>query len=150
MSEEKRREEKGKRAVGEKNVIYEDEDIVVLRAPDDEELIELVKKKIAENGKPVSWKELRAYFSGLAGEDRLRKVLIRLIENDEVIEMPDGTFALPGMEKGYVPRSDVKRVRPLAPRKFKARWGSMASRLRRLGVLEEGASAQASSGSSDS
>lgn len=136
MSEEKKKGGKGRRG-DEKNVIYEDEDIIVMRAPDDEELIELVKKKIAENGKPVSWKELRAYFSGLAGEDRLRKVLIKLIENDEVIEMPDGTFALPGMEKGYIPRSDVKRVRPLAPRKFKARWGSMASRLRRLGVLEE-------------
>jgi len=146
VSEEKKKGGKGKKAVEGKNIIYEDEDIVVMRAPDDEELIELVKKKIAENGKPVSWKELRAYFSGLAGEDRLRKVLIRLIENDEVIEMPDGTFALPGMEKGYIPRADVKRVRPLAPRKFKARWGSMASRLRRLGILEEGAST--SSGSS--
>ncbi|MEM4971815.1 MAG: hypothetical protein QXE01_11260 [Sulfolobales archaeon] len=140
MSEEKKKGGKGRKSE-EKNVIYEDEDIIVMRAPDDEELIELVKKKIAENGKPVSWKELRAYFSGLAGEDRLRKVLIKLIENDEVIEMPDGTFALPGMEKGYIPRSDVKRVRPLAPRKFKARWGSMASRLRRLGVLEESTSA---------
>jgi len=146
LSEEKKRGGKGRRSLEEKNVIYEDDDIIVMRAPDDEELIELVKKKIAENGKPVSWKELRAYFSGLAGEDRLRKVLIRLIENDEVIEMPDGTFALPGMEKGYIPRADVKRVRPLAPRKFKARWGSMASRLRRLGILEEGVST--SSGSS--
>jgi len=146
VSEEKKKGGKGKKIVEGKNIIYEDEDIVVMRAPDDEELIELVKKKIAENGKPVSWKELRAYFSGLAGEDRLRKVLIKLIENDEVIEMPDGTFALPGMEKGYIPRADVKRVRPLAPRKFKARWGSMASRLRRLGILEEGAST--SSGSS--
>ncbi len=135
---EKKREGRGKREGEEpKKVIYEDEDIVVMRAPDDEELIELVKKKIADNGKPISWKELRAYFSGLAGEDRLRKVLIKLIENDEILEMPDGTFALPGMERGYVPRSDVKRVRPLAPRKFKARWGSMASRLRRLGMVEE-------------
>jgi len=134
---EKRREGKGKKEEGSRNVVYEDEDIVVMRAPDDEELIDLVKKKIAENGKPISWKELRTYFSGLAGEDRLRKVLIKLIENDEIIEMPDGTFALPGMEKGYIPRSDVKRVRPLAPRKFKARWGSMASRLRRLGIIEE-------------
>lgn len=148
MSEEKKKGGRGKKAVDEKNVIYEDEDIIVMRAPDDEELIELVKKKIAENGKPVSWKELRAYFSGLAGEDRLRKVLIRLIENDEIIEMPDGTFALPGMEKGYIPRSDVKRVRPLAPRKFKARWGSMASRLRRLGVLEETTTASSSAASS--
>ncbi|PWV37762.1 MAG: hypothetical protein DJ555_00680 [Desulfurococcaceae archaeon] len=134
---EKKRESKGKKEEGSKNIVYEDEDIVVMRAPDDEELIDLVKKKIAENGKPISWKELRTYFSGLAGEDRLRKVLIKLIENDEIIEMPDGTFALPGMEKGYIPRSDVKRVRPLAPRKFKARWGSMASRLRRLGIIEE-------------
>lgn len=137
LSEGRRRGSEERREGSEKNIIYEDEDIIVMRAPDDEELIDLVKKKITEIGRPVSWKELRAYFSGLAGEDRLRKVLIKLIENDEIIEMPDGTFALPGMEKGYIPRSDVKRVRPLAPRKFKARWGSMASRLRRLGTIEE-------------
>lgn len=136
MSETRVREEAGRK----EDVIYEDEDIVVMRAPDDEELIEMVKKKIYENGRPASWKELRAFFSGLAGEDRLRKVLIKLIESDEIIEMPDGTFALPGMEKGYVPRSDVKRVRPLAPKKFKARWGSMASRLRRLGIVDENSS----------
>jgi hypothetical protein len=137
LSERRRRGSEERIEESERNVIYEDEDIVVMRAPDDDELIDLVKKRIAETGRPVSWKELRVYFSGLAGEDRLRKVLVRLIESDEIIEMPDGTFALPGMERGYIPRSDVKRVRPLAPRKFKARWGSMASRLRRLGTLEE-------------
>ncbi len=118
----------------EANIMYEDDDIIVMRAPDDEELVDLVKNKIKSSGKPLSWKELRAIFSGLAGEDRLRKVLIRLIENDELIEMPDGTFALPGMEKGYVPRRDVKRVRPLVPRKFKERWGAMASKIRKLGI----------------
>ncbi|MEZ0289617.1 MAG: hypothetical protein ABWJ42_00800 [Sulfolobales archaeon] len=118
-------------------VMYEDEDLVVMRAPDDDKLSKMVLKKISETGRPLSWKELRASFSGLAGEDRLRKILIKLIETDRLVEMPDGTFGLPGMENNYIPRSDVKRVRPLVPRKFRERWGTSASRYRKLSMARE-------------
>ncbi len=118
-------------------IMYEDEDIIVMRAPDDETLIKMIIKKISEAGKPISWRELRSYFSGLAGEDRLRKILIKLIEEDKIIEMPDGTLGLPGMERNYIPKPDVKRVRPLVPRKFRERWGTSASRYRKLGIIKE-------------
>jgi len=104
-------------------VVYEDEDVVVMRAPDDEELERMVKDIIRRKGRPVTWKELRKELSGLAGEDRLRKVLVKLIERDEVVEMIDGSFGLRGMEASYVPRRLKKRVRPLVPRKFRTRWG---------------------------
>ena len=104
-------------------VVYEDEDVVVMRAPDDSELEKLVIKIIKKKGRPVTWGELRKELSGLAGEDRLRKVLVSLIEIDEVVEMIDGTFGLRGMEVNYIPRRIKKRVRPLVPSKFRMRWG---------------------------
>ncbi len=104
-------------------VVYEDEDVVVMRAPDDSELEKLVIKIIKKKGRPVTWGELRKELSGLAGEDRLRKVLVNLIEGDEVVEMIDGTFGLRGMEVSYIPRRIKKRVRPLVPSKFRIRWG---------------------------
>ncbi len=107
------------------SVVYEDNDIVVVRAPSDEELERIVKDIILKRGRPLSWKELRRELSGVVGEDRLRKVLIRLIERDEIVEMIDGTFGLRGMEETYVPAKTKKRVRPLAPSKFRKRWGHL-------------------------
>jgi len=106
-------------------VVYEDEDVLVVRAPDDEELERLVVDIIRKKGRPVTWKELRKELSGLAGEDRLRKVLVKLIERDVVVEMIDGTFGLKGMEAAYVPKRIKKRVRPLVPTKFRERWGAI-------------------------
>lgn len=113
--------------------LYEDLEIEVFKAPTEDELEHLVKEYINNNGEPVSWKELREHFAGIAGEDRLRKVLIRLIERDEIIELPDGALAIPGMEQNYIPRKSTKRVRPLVPSKFRARWGNTAARLRKYG-----------------
>ncbi len=114
--------------------IYEDEEVEVYKAPTEEELETMILKVIKEKGRPLSWKELRQVFSGTAGEDRLRRVLIKLIENNRLIELPDGTFAIPGMEQDYIPRSDTKRVRPLVGSKFKELWGPYASRLRKAGI----------------
>ncbi len=106
-------------------VVYEDEDLVVIRAPDDMELEKIVISIIRSKGRPVTWHELRKELSGIAGEDRLRKVLVKLIERDEIVEMIDGSFGLKGMEVTYVPRRLKKRVRPLVPKKFRIRWGHL-------------------------
>jgi len=108
-------------------VIYEDDDVIVMQAPDDKSLENLVLSIINRKGRPVSWKELRRELSGLAGEDRLRKVLISLIERDVVVEMIDGSFGIKGMETNYIPLRIKKRVRPLVPSKFRARWGPLIS-----------------------
>jgi hypothetical protein len=107
------------------SIVYEDEDIVVYRAPSDGELEKLVKELIAKRGRPLSWKELRKELSGVVGEDRLRKILVRLIERDEIVEMIDGTFGLRGMDEWYIPVKTKKRVRPLVPSKFRKRWGPL-------------------------
>jgi len=114
--------------------LYEDMDLEVFKAPTEEELESLIKEIIKSNGRPMMWKELRELFAGIAGEDRLRKVLIRLIERDELIELPDGALALPGMEQDYIPRKTTKRVRPLVPSKFRERWGNLAAKLRKAGL----------------
>lgn len=131
------REEKSSDVFEDLEIMYEDEDIVVMKAPDDETLIKMIIKRIKEANRPLTWKELRTSFSGLAGEDRLRKILIKLIEEDKIIEMPDGTLGLPGMERSYIPKPDVKRVRPLVPKKFREKWGASASKYRKLGIIQE-------------
>ncbi|MCX8184694.1 MAG: hypothetical protein RMI56_01270 [Sulfolobales archaeon] len=107
------------------SIVYEDSDIIVVRAPSDEELEKIVVDIVARRGKPISWKELRKELSGVVGEDRLRKVLIRLIERDEIVEMVDGAFGFKGMEETYIPVKTKKRVRPLVPSKFRKRWGHL-------------------------
>ncbi|MEM0297607.1 MAG: hypothetical protein QXU35_07580 [Zestosphaera sp.] len=106
-------------------IIYEDEEILVMRAPSDEELEEMIVTIIGSKGRPLAWKELRKELSGLVGEDRLRKALLKLIDRDIVVEMIDGTFGLKDMETTYIPKKIKKRVRPLAPRKFRVRWGPL-------------------------
>lgn len=106
-------------------IVYEDDYMIIDRAPTDEELKRIVKEIIRERGKPVTWDELRRELSGIAGEDRLRRVLTDMIWDNEVVEMIDGSFGLPGMEVTYVPRLIKKRVRPLVPPKFRERWGDL-------------------------
>ena len=106
-------------------VIYEDEEVMVMKAPSDEELEEIVLSIIESKGRPLTWKELRKELSGFVGEDRLRKTLLKLIDKDLVVEMIDGTFGLKDMEETYVPRRIKKRVRPLSPKKFRVKWGPL-------------------------
>lgn len=91
----------------------------------DEELEEIVLSIIESKGRPLTWKELRKELSGLVGEDRLRKALLKLIDKDLVVEMIDGTFGLKDMEATYIPRRMKKRVRPLSPKKFRVKWGPL-------------------------
>lgn len=104
-------------------IIYEDEEVMVMKAPSDEELEDIVLSIIESKERPLTWKELRKELSGLVGEDRLRKTLLKLIDKDLVVEMIDGTFGVKDMEMTYVPRRIKKRVRPLSPKKFRVKWG---------------------------
>jgi len=124
--------------------LYEDSEVEVYQSLDVEDLGEAIIEVIQQAGRPLTWRELKTKFSAVAGEDRLRKVLVKLIEEDRIIEMPDGTFGLPGMERTYVPRN-VRRVRPLVASKFYARWCGRAAEIRRLAAarsipVEEAAS----------
>ncbi len=70
--------------------LYEDDEIVVLAAPDDAELERLILNILSE--KRMKFKELKEAFSATAGEDRLRRALLKLIEEGRVRELPDGSY----------------------------------------------------------
>jgi len=81
-----------------RDIIYEDDEVVVMKAPHDEELVDLVYKYIRQKGRPVTWRELREAFSGTAGEDRLRKALRKLREQGLVITDRSG-YVLASLSK---------------------------------------------------
>ncbi len=72
--------------------IYEDDEVIVLAAPDDSELEKLIIEILSKQ--PMKFKELKEVFSATAGEDRLRKALQRLAEKGLVHELEDGTYVV--------------------------------------------------------
>jgi hypothetical protein len=92
-----------------RRVVYEDEDIVVEIAPRDRELPDLVYEAIAKRGRPVSFDELVREFSGVVGEDRLRRAIGHLLALKKIVEFPDGTLGTPGTE--WRPRAGKVRRR---------------------------------------
>ncbi len=95
-------------------VVYEDQDIIVELAPRDEELPDMVLETIKNKGRPMFFDELVREFSGIAGEDRLRKAVNHLLALKLLMEYPDGSLGLPGME--WKPRKTRKRRRRRTPR----------------------------------
>lgn len=95
-------------------VIYEDNDVIVALAPRDEELPDLVIEAIKKKGRPMFFDEIVREFSGLAGEDRVRKIVNHLLALRKIVEYPDGSLGLPGMP--WEPRRIKKRRRKRTPR----------------------------------
>ncbi len=102
-------------------VLYEDDEVVVMKAPTDEELVELVYKFIKSKGRPVTWKELREEFSGTAGEDRLRRALIRLRREGLVVELRGGRYATPDMP-GVMEELEERRRRRALREALSLEW----------------------------
>lgn len=94
---------------GKKKLIYEDKDIVVELAPRNEEIPDLILETIRNKGYPVFFDELVSEFSGIIGEDRLRKAVSHLLALKKIVEYPDGSLGLPGMK--WEPRRIRKRKR---------------------------------------
>ncbi len=84
-------EESHKKVMEELEKLYEDDDIEVYAAPDDSELERLILEILRE--KPMKFKELKEVFSATAGEDRLRRALTKLIENQQVRELENGVYS---------------------------------------------------------
>jgi hypothetical protein len=63
-------------------VIHEDSDIVLTSAPNDDQLIEIIKDLLSY--KPMNLKEIHYVLSGIASEDKIRKALNTLISRGEV------------------------------------------------------------------
>ncbi|WP_440059129.1 hypothetical protein ACSU1N_04915 [Thermogladius sp. 4427co] len=95
-------------------VIYEDNDVIVSLAPRDEELPDMVLEAIRKKGRPLYFDEIVKEFSGLAGEDRVRKAVNHLLALKKIVEYPDGSLGLPGMK--WEPRRTRKRRRKRMPK----------------------------------
>ncbi|MEM4224948.1 MAG: hypothetical protein QXX93_03195 [Desulfurococcaceae archaeon] len=80
-----------------RRVVYEDRDLVVEIAPTDPELPVLVYEAIVKKGRPVLFQELVQEFSGVVGEDRVRRAVSHLLALKKIVEYPDGTLGTPGM-----------------------------------------------------
>ncbi|MEM2025629.1 MAG: hypothetical protein QXW94_04995 [Desulfurococcaceae archaeon] len=94
---------------GDKKVVYEDRDVVIEVAPRDPELPEMVYNSIKRKGKPVFFQDLVREFSGVVGEDRIRRAISHLLALKKIIEFPDGSLGTPDMT--WRPSSTRKRRR---------------------------------------
>jgi len=82
-------------------------DIRVSTALVDDDIEKLVLIVLREAKQPLSWRDLKAIFSGVVGEDRLRRILGSLKAKNEVAELTHTRFALPE----YVPLSEINKVK---------------------------------------
>ncbi|AFZ70991.1 hypothetical protein Calag_1277 [Caldisphaera lagunensis DSM 15908] len=73
------------------SVIYEDTDLVVYTAPNEEELKDILLDLLRKNGK-MSIKDFHRYLSGLASEDKIRYALNELLKDEAVIIDRQGYF----------------------------------------------------------
>ena len=95
--------------IDKKKIVYEDGDLVIEIAPRDPELPELVYNAIKKRGRPVSFQELVSQFSGIVGEDRVRRAVSHLLALKKIKEFPDGSLGTPDME--WKPTTMKKRRR---------------------------------------
>ncbi len=76
-------------------VLYEDPDVVVVTAPNEDELRRILIELLKES--PMSLKELHSVLSGLASEDKIRKALSVLMEQGVVGVQRDGKYYIFGL-----------------------------------------------------
>ena len=82
-------------------------DIEISLALSDEDVEKLVLKALKEARGPISWREFKAIFAGIVGEDRLRRILASLKARDVIVELTRTRYSLPE----YVPPSELGKVK---------------------------------------
>jgi hypothetical protein len=108
--------------------------------PTDEDFKTIVIEILKSVGKPLRFVELwnmireKGFY---ISDNRLKNILRDLIARDILMEFPDGAVGFPEWGKWYIPRRDVKRLRPIAPHKFYKLYGNYASKIRRMGLPVE-------------
>ena len=78
-------------------VLYEDPEIVVVTAPNEDELREIVLNMLREG--PKTLKDMHSKLAGIASEDKIRRCLIRLMDEGIVVIDDDGRYRLLGAEE---------------------------------------------------
>ncbi len=72
-------------------ILHEDDDIVLMTAPNEEQLMEIIYDLISE--KPMNLREIHLILSGTASEDKIRRALTLLTEKGMAILGPDGRYS---------------------------------------------------------
>ncbi|MDP8002601.1 MAG: hypothetical protein ACP5I6_02745 [Caldisphaera sp.] len=92
------------------SVIYEDVDLVVYTAPNEEELKDILLDLLRKNGK-MSIKDFHKYLSGLASEDKIRYALNELLRDEIVIIDRQGYFySMELLNNGEYSPDEVKEL----------------------------------------
>ncbi|MEM0501754.1 MAG: ArsR family transcriptional regulator [Ignisphaera sp.] len=78
-------------------IIYEDPEIVVITAPNEDELRDIVLDMLREG--PKTLKEMHSRLAGIASEDKIRRCIIRLEDEGIVIASEDGRYKLLGSDE---------------------------------------------------
>lgn len=71
-------------------ILHEDDDVVLVTAPNDEELASIVRELLGY--KPMNLKEIHQILSGIASEDKIRKALNMLLDRGEIYISNDGRY----------------------------------------------------------
>ncbi len=74
--------------------LYEDDDVILMTAPNEDELKNIILDLL--NEKPMNLREIHTILSGLASEDKIRKALITLVEEGLIAVNEDGRYTLLG------------------------------------------------------
>lgn len=82
-------------------------ELLVVTALDDSDVERLVLIALDEAKSPVSWRELKAIFQGIVGEDRLRRILGSLKARNAIAELTHTRYSLPN----YVPELEMNKVK---------------------------------------
>lgn len=72
-------------------ILHEDDDIVLMTAPNEEQLMKIIKELLSY--KALNIREIHAVLSGIASEDKIRRALANLMAKEEVyINNEDGKY----------------------------------------------------------
>ncbi|QGA54442.1 hypothetical protein GFS03_07560 [Sulfolobus sp. E5-1-F] len=77
-------------------VVYSDKDVIVMTAPNEDELKQILLDLL--NEKPMNLKELHSMLSGIASEDKIRRALADLVEKGKINLSEDGRYVKLGTE----------------------------------------------------
>ncbi|RLG79777.1 MAG: ArsR family transcriptional regulator [Thermoprotei archaeon] len=72
-------------------ILHEDDDIVLMTAPNEEQLVDIIRELISE--KPMNLREIHLILSGIASEDKIRKALAILIDRGVAVVGDDGRYS---------------------------------------------------------
>ena len=73
-------------------ILYEDNDIIVVIAPHEDELENIVIDILKGHDGALSVKEIHSYLEAIASEEKIRKTLYRLVSKGKVKSYSDGRY----------------------------------------------------------